>query len=329
MEFFTHYVLSVSRVRIRAVRRERNIPLSLYTVVTASRWSYPLFLFLDAVLIHSNKCNMSLKKITGTLKNLPETKRMPSIFIGHGSPMNGVEENEFVTGWQALGKNIPTPSAILSISAHWLSRSTEVHIEEWPRTIHDFYGFPKELYALTYPAPGAPQYAEAVKEIVTKTVVARDSAWGLDHGTWIVLHRMFPHANIPVFQMSIDMTRSHAYHYELAKELALLRKRGVLILGSGNLVHNLREIDFNPGATSFSWANDFDAQATELIRNRNHEQLINYEQLGKSALLAIPTPEHYWPLLYILGLQEEDEGVTFPITGIAHGSISMRSVQIG
>jgi 4,5-DOPA dioxygenase extradiol len=271
---------------------------------------------------------MSLK-ITDTLKNLPETRRMPSIFIGHGSPMNGVEENQFVTGWQTLGKELPTPTAILSISAHWLSHSTEVHIDKLPRTIHDFFGFPKELYALSYPAPGAPQYAEAVKALVTKTIVRDDSAWGLDHGTWIVLHRMYPDANIPVFQMSIDMTRPHEYHYELAKELALLRRRGVLIMGSGNIVHNLREIDFNPSATSFNWATDFDAQTTELIQNRNHNALIHYEKLGSAATLAIPTPEHYWPLLYILGLQEEDEGAKFPIEGIAHGSISMRSVLIG
>lgn len=272
---------------------------------------------------------MSILKLTHTLKELPETKRMPSIFVGHGSPMNGVEENQFVTGWQTLGKVLPTPTAILSISAHWLGNATQVHISEHPRTIHDFWGFPKELYDLNYPSPGAPYCADVVKQIVTKTVVQNDSAWGLDHGTWIVLHRMYPEANIPVFQMSIDMTRPHEYHYALAKELALLRNRGVLIMGSGNIVHNLREIDFNQGATSFSWATDFDAQTTELMQNRKHDALIQYEKLGASAALAIPTPEHYWPLLYILGLQEDDEGVTFPIAGIAHGSISMRSVQIG
>lgn len=263
------------------------------------------------------------------LTALPETARMPLLFVGHGSPMNGIEDNVYVQGWEKLGKSIPKPLAILSVSAHWLTHGTEVHIAEKPRTIHDFWGFPKELYDIVYQCPGSPNYAEAAKEIITGTSVHRDNDWGIDHGTWIVLHRMYPDANIPTFQMSIDMTRSHKEHYELAKELARLRKRGVLILGSGNIVHNLGEIDFNENAQIFPWAADFDGTAKDLLMQRDHAALMNYEKLGHAAALAIPTPEHYWPLLYILGLQEDDEGVSFPIEGIAHGSISMRCVLIG
>lgn len=272
---------------------------------------------------------MSIHLKLRTLIDLPETPRMPLVFVGHGSPMNGIEDNQFVRGWQSLGKALPRPTAILSISAHWLTHGTEVHVAERPRTIHDFWGFPKELYDLLYPCPGAPTFAEATRSIVTSVTIGEDYDWGIDHGTWIVLHRMYPNADIPVFQMSIDMTRSHQQHYELAKELAVLRRRGVLILGSGNIVHNLGEIDFNEDAETFPWAADFDGKARHLIEKHDHTALINYEKLGHAAQLAIPTPEHYWPLLYILGLQEEDEGATFPIEGISHGSISMRCVRIG
>jgi 4,5-DOPA dioxygenase extradiol len=272
---------------------------------------------------------MTTEELIATLATLPETKRMPALFIGHGSPMNGIEDNVFSRDWARLGKELPRPTAILSISAHWLSRGTEVHMSEHPRTIHDFWGFPKELYDLTYPALGAPVYGKALQETVTMTKVQSDFDWGLDHGTWIVLKQMYPFADVPVLQLSIDMTKSHEYHYKLGKELALLRRRGVLIMGSGNLVHNLREVDFNNQANIFSWAKDFDEQARGLIEKRDHRALMNYEKLGSAAQLAIPTPDHYWPLLYILGLQEEDEGATFPIEGITHGSISMRSVLIG
>lgn len=272
---------------------------------------------------------MTHHELLAQLKNHPETPQMPALFVGHGSPMNGIEDNLFSLGWEKLGKKLPAPRAILSISAHWLTRGTEVHVSPHPRTIHDFWGFPKELYAISYPCPGAPEYASLVQDIVTQIKVSSDLDWGIDHGTWIVLHRMFPNANIPVFQMSIDMTRGHREHYELAKELRALRKRGVLILGSGNLVHNLGEIDFSEQANIFPWASEFDGRAKELIASQNHDALIGYEKLGHSALLAVPTPEHYWPLLYILGLQEENEGAIFPIEGITHGSISMRCVLIG
>ena len=241
------------------------------------------------------------------LSDLPETKRMPALFVGHGSPMNGIEENAYVEGWKALGRNLPRPRAILSISAHWLTRGTEVHAAKKPRTIHDFWGFPKELYELNYACPGSPEYAAATIEAVTGTKVRADQEWGIDHGTWIVLHRMYPAADIPVFQMSIDMTRSHKEHYALAKELSLLRRRGVLIMGSGNIVHNLGMIDFNGHAGVFPWAADFDGITKDLIMKRDHTALMNYEKLGHAATLAIPTPDHYWPLLYILGLEENDE----------------------
>lgn len=262
------------------------------------------------------------------LKDLPETPRMPVLFVGHGSPMNGIEDNDYARGWATLGANLPKPLAILSLSAHWLTRGTEVHVSEKPRTIHDFWGFPKELYDLVYQCPGSPAYAAATKELVSAAELLPNLDWGLDHGTWIVLHRMYPAAKIPVFQMSIDMTRSNKEHYELARELGLLRRRGVLIMGSGNIVHNLSNIDFNESANVLPWARDFDNISKELIQKHDHNALMNYEKLGSAAQLAIPTPEHYWPLLYILGLQEEDEGATFPIEGIAHGSISMRSVLI-
>ncbi len=272
---------------------------------------------------------MSPMHVTQALLSLPSTPRMPGLFIGHGSPMNGIEENSYVTAWKNLATNIPRPKAILSISAHWLTRGTEVHISPTPRTIHDFYGFPDELYNIIYPCSGAPHYAQAVKEIITGTSVTSDTTWGLDHGTWVVLHRMYPDANIPVFQMSIDMTRPHEFHYTVAKELALLRKHGVLILGSGNLVHNLGMINFSEPEVAYNWATDFDAHVKEFILTRDHQKLIQYEKLGHEAMLSVPTPENYWPLLYILGLQEHDEGATFPIEGITYGSISMRAVLIG
>lgn len=284
---------------------------------------------IDSGPIGRDNGRMTGLGLLAKLSDLPKTKRMPALFVGHGSPMNGIEDNAFSLGWETLGKSLPKPVAILSISAHWLTRGTEVHIAEHPRTIHDFWGFPKQLYDLNYPCPGSPVYANATREAVTGTVVRPDIDWGIDHGTWIVLHRMYPAAEIPVFQMSIDMTRSHKEHYALAKELAILRRRGVLILGSGNIVHNLSMIDFNEGAREFAWAADFDNAAKDLILKHDHTTLLNYEGLGHAAALSIPTPDHYWPLLYILGLEEEDEGPSFPVEGIAHGSISMRSVLIG
>ena len=271
---------------------------------------------------------MTLKEFAQTIEALPNTPRMPVLFVGHGSPMNGIEDNIFARGWRMLGETLPRPTAILAISAHWLTEGTFVHIAEKPKTIHDFWGFPKELYDITYPCPGAPTYGAAAQTLITGTEVKLDTDWGIDHGTWIVLHRMYPAADIPVFQMSIDISRSSAFHYDLGRELMAFRDKGVLIMGSGNLVHNLGRIDFSENAPVFDWAEEFDATAKELIAKGDHERLINYETLGHAAALAIPTPDHYWPLLYTLGLKEKNEEVSFPIEGITHGSISMRSVLI-
>lgn len=266
------------------------------------------------------------------LSDLPadgKVQRMPALFVGHGSPMNGIEDNVYVQGWKTLGETLPRPTAILSISAHWLTEGTFVHTAKTPRTIHDFWGFPKELYDISYPCPGSPEYAESTRKLLLPRDIGSDTAWGIDHGTWIVLHRMFPQHDIPVFQMSIDLSRPASFHYELGKDLGALRKKGVLIMGSGNIVHNLGRIDFSENAKVFDWAEEFDREAEALIAKGDHASLIDHEKLGAAAQLAIPSPDHYWPLLYILGLQESGEEVSFPITGIAHSSISMRAVKIG
>ncbi len=270
---------------------------------------------------------MTLKEFIHNIDELPLTPRMPALFVGHGSPMNGIENNVFTQGWKNIAAQLPHPKAILAISAHWLTEGTFVHIAQKPKTIHDFWGFPKELYDLEYPCPGAPLYGEATKAAL-HFGANNDLDWGIDHGTWIVLHRMYPKADIPVFQMSIDISKPSSFHYELGKQLAKLRERGVLIMGSGNIVHNLGRIDFNQNAKVFDWAEEFDDTASRYIEDKNHDGLIHYEKLGHTASLSIPTPDHYWPLLYTLGLQQNDEDASFPVVGLTHGSISMRSVLI-
>lgn len=272
---------------------------------------------------------MTLAAFMHIADQLPNTERFPVLFVGHGNPMNAIAENSYVDGWKKLGGTLPRPSVILSISAHWLTEGTRVHMNAKPKTIHDFWGFPKELYDITYPCPGAPSHANATKELLEGVNVANDTDWGIDHGTWSVLARMYPDANIPVFQMSMDISRGHRGHYELGAMLRPLREKGVLIMGSGNLVHNLGKVLWEPDAKPFDWASAFDMQAKQLIENHDHQALIAYEKLGAEAALAIPTPDHYWPLLYALGAQHNDEGVSFPVEGIAHGSISMRVVKIG
>ena len=271
---------------------------------------------------------MTINEFMLKIDNLPLTPRMPALFVGHGSPMNGIENNTFTSGWENIAAQIPRPTAILSISAHWLTEGTFVHVAQKPRTIHDFWGFPKELYELSYPCPGAPLFAEATKQEMAPERIKDDLNWGIDHGTWIVLHRMYPKADIPVFQMSIDISKQSQFHYNLGKGLSFLRERGVLIMGSGNIVHNLGRIDFSDSAETYDWAQEFDAIACKHIINKNHAELIHYDKLGHSAALAIPTPDHYWPLLYTLGLQQDAETASFPVEGMAHGSISMRSVLI-
>lgn len=256
--------------------------------------------------------------------------RMPVVFVGHGNPLNALARNVYTEGWNALGLAVPRPKAILAISAHWYVPETAVTAMEAPRTIHDFGGFPRDLYQVQYPAPGDPRLAGHVQTLLAPLSVRRDQQWGLDHGTWAVLCHLFPQADIPVVQLSIDETQPAAFHYELGKQLAPLREEGVLILGSGNLVHNLHTYAWGqPAAASFDWAVRFEQRARELIRAGDDGPLIEYEALGSDALLAIPTPDHYLPLLYTLALRHADEPVTFPIEGFDGGSVSMLAMRIG
>jgi 4,5-DOPA dioxygenase extradiol len=257
---------------------------------------------------------------------------MPVLFIGHGSPMNGIEDNEFSQRWMKMAKEIPTPAAVLVISAHWFRKGTMITAMDFPKTIHDFGGFPQALFDVQYPAPGNPALAKETASLIHSTIVELDHEWGLDHGTWAVVRRMYPEANIPVLQLSIDYTKGPQYHYDLAKELYDLRKKGVLIIGSGNMVHNLRMVAWDkmevPGY-GFDWALHMNDTFKKLITTGDHQPLINYESLGKEALLAIPTPEHYIPLLYTLGLKSETDTISFFNDKAVAGSLTMTSVKIG
>jgi len=246
--------------------------------------------------------------------------RMPVIFVGHGSPMNGIEDNEFSRAWEKVGRELPRPRAILSISAHWETDGPMATAMERPKTIHDFYGFPHELYAQQYPAPGSPELAREVAHLVQ---ARPDNGWGLDHGTWAVLKRMFPEAEVPVVQLSLDRQATFGQQHTLAQKLAPLREKGVLVLGSGNIVHNLMMAD--PSAEAYDWANAFDEKVKGLILKGDHRALIHYERLGEAARLSIPTNEHYLPMLYILALKQKDDSVRFFGEGIALASVSMRS----
>jgi 4,5-DOPA dioxygenase extradiol len=257
-------------------------------------------------------------------------EKMPVLFIGHGSPMNGIENNAFSQQWQNLGTSLEKPKAVLVISAHWLTSGTHVTAMDHPKTIHDFGGFPQELFDVQYPAPGDSRLASETKNLIQTTNVGLDHDWGLDHGAWTVVRHMYPQANIPVIQLSIDYTKPASYHYELAKELAALRKKGVLIIGSGNMVHNLRMIDWknmNTDNYGYDWAIEMHELFKTKISNGDHQALINYEQLSKSAKLAIPTPDHYYPLMYILGLQEKNEDPVFFNDKLVAGSLNMTSVK--
>ena len=252
---------------------------------------------------------------------------MPVLFVGHGNPMNAIEDNEFSRGWATLGKKLIKPKAILCVSAHWQTKGTMVTGMPKPRTIHDFGGFPEKLFQAQYPAPGAPELAKETVSTITKTKVELDYDWGLDHGCWSVLLPMFPNADIPTFQLSLDYTKPPQYHYELAKELKALRKKGVLIIGSGNLVHNLGLFEFNDKA--FDWAVEFDEKIKTFIEKGDHQSVVDYQKLGRIAQLAVPTNEHYLPLLYSIALQEKNEALNFFNVKTTAGSISMRSIKIG
>lgn len=269
--------------------------------------------------------------LQGLSEFLPNTTRMPVLFLGHGSPMNAIEENEFVQGFRIISKNIPTPTAILCISAHWETNGTFVTAMDHPKTIYDFGGFPKELYEVQYPAPGSPALAKETQSIITKTTIGLDQQWGLDHGAWTVLKHLYPKANIPIIQFSLDYNKPPLYHYELAKELSALRNKGILIVGSGNNVHNLRMVDWNRmnEQFAFDWAKEADQLMQSYILNMNHTPLIQYESQGTAFRLAIPTPEHYLPMLYVLALQQKEEVVQFFNNKPIAGSLSMTSFQIG
>jgi 4,5-DOPA dioxygenase extradiol len=273
----------------------------------------------------------------GDLSALPATlpeqdDKMPLLFVGHGSPMNGIEDNEFSQRWRKMGQDIRTPKAVLVISAHWLTRGTHITAMEKPKTIHDFGGFPQALFNVQYPAPGSPQLAKETASLVKTTNVGLDHDWGLDHGTWTVVRHMYPEAKIPILQLSIDYGQPPQYHYDLARELSALRKKGVLIVGSGNMVHNLRMVAWDKVDVpeyGYDWALEMNAKFKNLIQDYNHKPLINYQSMGTAALQAIPSPDHYYPLLYILGLQDKSEKATFFNDKAIMGSLTMTSVQIG
>lgn len=274
---------------------------------------------------------MNLKDLHRSAESFRDTEKMPVLFIGHGSPMNAIEENEFVTGWRKLGKELPKPQAILCISAHWETRGTWVTAMEEPVTIHDFGGFPQELYRVQYPAPGSPELAFITKDLVKTTEVNFDDKWGLDHGCWSITRRLYPEAEVPVIQLSLDYYQPPQYHFDLAKELSSLRNKGILIIGSGNMVHNLRLVDWekiNVADYGFGWAIEASEKMKKYILNGDFTQLINFRSQGSAFDLAIPTPEHFLPLLYSLALKGEDEGISIFNDKAVAGSLTMTSIKI-
>lgn len=254
--------------------------------------------------------------------------RQPAVFAGHGSPMYAIEPNRYTEVWARLGKSLRRPDAILLISAHWVTRGVWVTAMPKPKTIHDFGGFPQELFDIQYPAPGCPALAHRVKELLETPVVLEEYEWGIDHGAWSVLKYLYPDADVPVVQLSLDGSLSSREHYELAKKLQALRDENILILGSGNVVHNLRTIHWGEDAKPFPWANEFNDFFVSEMNANHHESLINWEQFGDAAHLSVPTPEHYWPALYILALQKDDETPKVLSNGLELGSISMLTFSI-
>jgi 4,5-DOPA dioxygenase extradiol len=275
--------------------------------------------------------SMKLQALNQLASTLSPTAKMPILFIGHGNPMNAIEQNEFSKSWRELGKTLPIPKAILCISAHWETKGTFVTAMPKPQTIHDFGGFPQALFDVQYPAPGHPELAKETQKTITKTTIGLDEKWGLDHGAWSVILPMYPNADIPVIQMSLDYTQAPQYHYELAKQLDFLRNKGVLIIGSGNIVHNLGRIAWdkrNEAEYGFDWAIEANEKIKKHILNNNHQPLINYKSQGKAFDLSIPTPDHYLPLLYILALKEEKESISIFNDKAVMGSLTMTSLKI-
>ena len=268
--------------------------------------------------------NQTLRDLNAAFPESDHT--LPVLFVGHGNPMNALEDNEYSRAWAQVGQSLPVPTAILCVSAHWETIGTHVTGMDQPKTIHDFGGFPRELFEFQYSAPGSIELAYLTKETVKNTPVDVDQSWGLDHGTWSVLCRMFPEANIPVVQLSLDRSQQPDYHYALGQQLQALRNKGVLIIGSGNIVHNLRTAVWREGA--YDWAIEFDEKIKDLALAGNHDPIVNYQTLGQAAKLAIPTNEHFLPLLYILSLQRKQEQVKFFADRVTMGSLSMRSLWI-
>ncbi len=281
-------------------------------------------------LLPLTRAMTDLHTLNSLNESLPNTEKMPVLFLGHGSPMNAIEENEFVSRFRQLGKEVTKPKVILCVSAHWETRGTKVTAMQNPPTIHDFGGFPQALFDVQYPAPGSPELAKTTKELITKTEVELDHHWGLDHGAWSVIKHMYPDADVPVIQLSLDYTKSPQYHFELAQQLEKLRYKGVLIVGSGNVVHNLRKVAWGKLNETYAWdwAQEANDKMKSFIMDGNYNALIDYHKQGSSFALSIPTPEHYLPLLYTLALKGKKEEVTLFNDKTVGGSISMMSLRI-
>ncbi len=274
---------------------------------------------------------MNLNNLQNISDGFPSTEKMPVLFLGHGSPMNAIEENQFVQGFRDIAKKIPKPNAILCVSAHWFTEGTFVTAMDLPKTIHDFYGFPKELFDVEYPAPGNPDLAHETVELLSPVEVGEDHSWGLDHGAWSVIRHMYPEADIPVIQMSIDYRKPPQYHFELAQKLSKLREKGILIIGSGNIVHNLRMIDWkniNTVGAGWDWAIEAREKTNNWLLDGNFQNLIDYQKMGTSLQYAVPSPDHYLPLIYSLGLKEKSENLSLFNDELIGGSLSMTSVRI-
>ena len=274
----------------------------------------------------------SINDLDKIVSSFSTTEKMPVLFLGHGSPMNAIEENQFVTGFRNLAQNLPKPNAILCVSAHWFTKGSKVTAMEMPKTIHDFGGFPKELFEVQYPAHGSPELATITQELLLPTVVELVPHWGLDHGAWSVIKHLYPKADIPVIQLSIDYSKPAEYHFQLAQQLSRLREKGILIIGSGNIIHNLRLVDFynfEKDDYGYDWAIEARARINSLLLDGNFQPLLEYEKQSQAFQLAIPTPEHFLPLIYTLGLKDKSEEIQLFNDKLVAGSLSMTSVRIG
>ena len=275
---------------------------------------------------------MNLNDLESITQQFNTTEKMPVLFLGHGSPMNAIEENQFVQGFRNISREIPKPNAILCISAHWFTNGTFVTAMQNPKTIHDFYGFPKELFEVNYPAPGSPELAKETAALLLPEIVEEDHSWGLDHGAWSVIKHLYPDAEIPVIQLSIDYTKPPRYHFDLAKKLQELREKGILIIGSGNIVHNLRMVDWkniNTVGAGWDWAIEAREKTNNWLLEGNFQNLIDYHRQGVALPTAVPSPDHYLPLIYSLGLKEKSENLSLFNDELIGGSLSMTSVRIG